>query len=204
MKLKILLLSLLFLFSLPSFGQSFKAGLTAGLVASQVDGDNFGGYDKIGPYGGLMVAYPINDNLDIAMQISFIQKGSRKNAKPSEGDYDSYLMRLNYAEIPLYMHLNIAKERLYFEGGLTFAYLINAVEKDAYGVIQQATSVPDFRRFEMGILGGFVWMLNEKYSVGIRGQYSLIPIRQTPIIKLWYYNDPLQNNVLVTYLSYYF
>ncbi|MBN2745208.1 MAG: PorT family protein [Bacteroidales bacterium] len=195
----------IFLLSVQSrlMAQSFKSTISAGIVGSQVDGDNLGGYDKIGIYAGLGVRYPLSANIDLGMQISFIQKGSRQNADPANGLYDAYLMRLNYAEIPVFIQGKISK-KVYFLAGPTLGYLISAIEKDNYSVVTQPSSVPPFRKFEIGILGAFGYQVNDKWSVVVRGQYSMIPIRKTPIIQLWYYNDSLKNNVLVFVLNYHF
>lgn len=204
MRLRIHIFILLFFITYLAEAQSFKSGLGFGFVASQVDGDNLSGYDKIGVYGGLFVAYPINDKFDMSMQISFIQKGSRRNAKPSDGLYDSYLMRLNYVEIPVYFNWKLYQDKLYFQAGITFGYLISAVEKDEYGVIYQPSSVPQFREFELGVLGGFSYKINTRWSLGLRSQYSVIPIRKTPIINLSYYNESQNNNLITTALYYNF
>lgn len=204
MKIRLLFFIAILISPYLSIGQSFNSGLAFGLVASQVDGDNFGGYNKIGLYGGIFVGHPINDKFDLNMQISFIQKGSRQNASPADGVYTSYLMRLNYAEIPLYFNWKLYQKKLYFQGGLTFGYLINAIEKDEYGVITQSSSVPEFNRFELGILGGFGYNINDKWSFVLRGQYSILPVRNTPLIVLWYFNESLRNNVITTALYYHF
>jgi hypothetical protein len=185
-------------------GQSFKSGFSLGLVASQVEGDGFGGYNKLGYYGGLMVGYPINDRVEVDMQISVIQKGSRQNARPNDGIFNTFVMRLTYAEVPLYVHYRITKEKLYFNGGFSFGYLINAVERDEYGVIVPDPTVPEFRQFEWAALVGFSYQINDDWSVMIRGQYSLLPIRKAPIIIQWYYNGSQENNVITTSITHHF
>ncbi len=203
MRYFLIILILIVFFNHELSSQSFKSTISAGIVGSQVDGDNFGGYDKIGLYAGLGVRYPMSANIDLGMQISFIQKGSRQNADPANGLYDSYLMRLNYAEIPIFIQGKISK-KIYFQAGPTIGYLISAIEKDNYSVITQPSSVPPFRKFEFGLLGAIGYSINDKWSVIVRGQYSMIPIRKTPIIQIWYYNDSLKNNVLVFALNYHF
>lgn len=48
-------------FALPFFAQSFYGGINAGFTVSQVDGDNYGGYHKISPLGGIYVRNTFND-----------------------------------------------------------------------------------------------------------------------------------------------
>ena len=197
--------TLFFILILPTvvISQSFKAGFQFGVSATQVDGDNLTGYNKAGLYGGGYVNHPVGNKDNIQMEISFIQKGSRKNAKPSDGIYDSYLMRLNYVEVPL---LYIHNFRKYFavQAGFSTAYLISSTEKDNYGTFDNSSSVPSFRNFELAGMVGMSIRFKEKWDFVFRFSYSLIPIRDTPIFSFAYYNKPQHNNVLITALQYHF
>jgi hypothetical protein len=67
---------------LPARGQGFRAGIIAGISATQISGDDLGGFDKAGLVAGGMVSTNISKKLDLAMEITFFQKGSKKNADP--------------------------------------------------------------------------------------------------------------------------
>ena len=196
---------ILFILMIPAavISQSFKAGFQFGITATQVDGDNLTGYRKAGLYGGGFVNHAINNGDHLQLEISFIQKGSRKNAKPSDGIYDSYLMRLNYVEIPILYYHQIKK---YFsiQAGISTGYLISSTEKDNYGTFVPSPSVPEFRNIELSGLVGMSFRFKEKWDFVFRFSYSLIPIRDTPVMSFAYYNKPQHNNVLVTALQYHF
>lgn len=190
------------LFPLLAVSQSFKAGFQFGVSATQVDGDNLSGYNKAGIYGGAFVNHPIGDRDFLQMEISFIQKGSRKNAKPSDGIYDSYLMRLNYVEVPIFYYHQLK----YFtvHAGISTGYLISSMERDNYGTFTPSPSVPAFRSLEFAGLLGLSLKFKEKWDFVFRFSYSLIPIRNTPIMSFTYFNRPQHNNVLITALQYHF
>lgn len=198
-----LILTFAILFPLVALSQSFKAGFQFGVTATQVDGDNLSGYNKAGIYGGGFVNHPIGDRDNLQLEISFIQKGSRKNAKPSDGIYDSYLMRLNYVEVP-FLYSHHIKKYFNIHGGISMGYLISSKERDNYGVFVPSPTVPSFRDFELAGLLGMSFRFKEKWDFVFRFSYSLIPIRDTPILSLAYYNKPQHNNLLITALQYHF
>ena len=79
-------------FSTSLTAQNFDAGFIGGLVATQVDGDGYGGYDKAGPIVGLWVGHRISHSYYSRVEFRYIQKGSY--AKTSD-DGGYYRMRLN-------------------------------------------------------------------------------------------------------------
>src|SRR5690554_5506952 len=73
---------------------SFRAGASFGVIASQVAGDGYGGFDKAGLFGGPFVNIYTSENWSWQMEINYAQKGSRKNPNTAEGDHESFIMRL--------------------------------------------------------------------------------------------------------------
>src|SRR5689334_8356720 len=116
-------------FSFNSHAQRFKAGILAGLSATQISGDQLGGFDKAGIVAGGIVKTALSPKTDLAMEILYFQKGSKKNANPDNGDYSSYLLRLNYFEVPLVVQWNYSK-RITLEVGPTFGSLVSSVEEN--------------------------------------------------------------------------
>ena len=60
-----------------SYGQRFHGGPMTGLVVSQVDGDNLGGYNKPGIRAGGWVNTQISDLTTLQLELQYIQKGSK-------------------------------------------------------------------------------------------------------------------------------
>ena len=67
-------LFLLLLFSVFASGiveaQVFTGGLSAGLVGSQVAGDNFSGYNKAGIFAGGFVALSVSEKSSLQMELT--------------------------------------------------------------------------------------------------------------------------------------
>jgi len=104
--MKKLILSLLFLFIVAfGFAQKFNGGAMIGMAATQVAGDTYSGFNKAGPIAGFFVNLNASERSTFQLELFYIQKGSRKNADAVTGDYDSYLLRLNYIEMPLLYQL---------------------------------------------------------------------------------------------------
>ena len=165
----------LLFFSLPGFlhAQSFRAGVLTGVTASQISGDQLGGFDKAGLMAGGVVSLQLSKKFDLAMEILYIQKGSKKNPKPDVGDYSSYLLRLNYFEMPLMLQWHYSK-RFTFEGGFTFGALLNEYEEDELGELPERRP---FDKFELGVAGGMKVNFAQKFSFITRIAGSILAVR---------------------------
>jgi len=173
-KLSLFTLALLLIsISLPA--QKFRAGLAIGISATQISGDNLGGFDKAGLVAGGTVSTALSQKFDLAMEILFFQKGSKKNSNPDKGDYNSYLLRLNYFEVPILFQWNYSK-RFTFEIGPTFGALLSYREEDALGDVEWSPPRP-FDKFELGIAGGMKGHFAKKFSGVFRIESSVIPVR---------------------------
>jgi len=189
-------------FCLLTNAQSFNFGLSGGLIGSQVNGDQFRGYNKLGFMGGISVNRTIYDN-DFQMEFNFIQKGSRKNQNPDAGDFTTYIMRLNYIEIPVLYKYKL-HQHLSIHGGLKLAYLINSKEFDNYGLITANPGIPDFRDFDYSVFAGMDIPLKNNWSAIFRFTYSIRAIRPTPSNTVYYLNRGQYNEVLTLGLQYQF
>jgi len=75
---KIILLSICSLIALHIQAQGFKGGGHIGLLATQVDGDNHGGYKKAGLFAGLFTNYSFAEKkIQLQFELNYAQKGSR-------------------------------------------------------------------------------------------------------------------------------
>jgi len=198
-----LLLLLLFFAATALSAQNFNAGLQLGLAASQVTGDQLSGFHKVGMFGGVFVSYPTGHLGDIQLELNYIQKGSRKNAHPDEGDYEKYLMRLNYVAMPLFYRFNI-KSSLTIELGAEFAYLISSKEFDIYGEITPDPRKADFRDIDLSAFAGLGVKFHKHFRFILRYSYSVMPIRPQPDEGFFYYDAGQFNEVLITSIQYQF
>lgn len=200
---KISLLILLIISSIAGFTQDFNAGIQLGITGTQVTGDQLAGFNKAGLFGGFFVNRPLGKLGEGQLEINFIQKGSRKNAKPDEGDYESYLLRINYIEVPIMYRFRL-KSFLRIEAGTMFAYLINSKEFDIQGQITPDPTINGFKKLDFSAFAGLNYTINDKLAITLRYSYSVLAIRPKPQTVTYRYDAGQFNEVVCTTLQYQF
>jgi len=201
MKQVYLILFLLGITSMLSYSQRFEGGVLGGLSASQVDGDTYTGYHKPGIVAGGYVQTNLSRMVFIGMELKFAQNGSRKNPDPKvPDDQTKYIMRLNYAEMPVYLGVRTS-EKISLLAGLSPGYLISGTEYNNYGKFVEADQHP-FNALDVEGMLGFRFQLTDRLNIDLRGQYSLVPIRELPGDALWYWRDSQFSNLLTTTILY--
>lgn len=199
---KIFILLILFYVTNHADAQFFFGGFKAGISGSQVSGDRLSGFDKFGLNGGLYAGTNLSAVTRIQMEMMFVQKGSRQNAKPHKGIYSSYLLRLNYIELPLIVTW---RGNSYFEieAGASYGYLIRNtdVEWDENGVMPGMTP---FRKYEIAGHLGFNYLFNENLRFNFRLNNSILPIREHAGGATYFLNRGQYNTVLMMGINYLF
>jgi hypothetical protein len=152
--------------------QRFNAGVMAGGVTSQVDGDTYDGYHKFAFLGGGYVCLQVSPHSSFQMELEYIQKGSRRTDTTVMGG-DTYLLRLHYIEIPV-LYQYTFKKRFYFEAGPVADILIGSLELKNGAVPPQ--TVP-LRPVTLAGIFGFGAYLTKNLRLNVRSNYSLISIR---------------------------
>jgi hypothetical protein len=173
-----LVLGVLFFFSIQSFGQSSEGRLfdvygSAGVSSSQVSGDQLSGFNQIGLSLGIGTELQTNDTWKPRFEILFTQMGSRKNARPDENDFDSYLLRLNYVQLPISM--SYVSGSTGFELGLAPAYLLSFKEEDENGTVIGLGR--EFKDYDLSGLIGIRYVFAENWELSTRLVQSITPIR---------------------------
>ena len=163
--------------SLTSSAQVFQTGLLAGIGATQIEGDGYGGYDKIGFIVGGFVNTDISKKLATQFEIYFINKGSFNALQPDKGDFDSFKANINYIEVPVALQYH--QQQFTFEAGLYLAKIIGTPSlSDENGEIF-IIQFP-FKPFDFGGFLGISYHLNEHLIFNLRSKNSIIPIRDMP------------------------
>lgn len=145
----------------------------AGVVGSQVAGDTYNGYHKPGIFAGGFVNYQFTKHSLVQMELEFFQKGSRKNPDYEHNDFDQYLFRVNYVEMPLLYQWKL-NDRLKFEAGPSMGILINYYEE------KDETEIKDGNRpaaLTFQINAGFYIFLTRHLIFNFRTNDSMINIR---------------------------
>jgi hypothetical protein len=184
-----------------SSAQRFNAFVQAGVVTSQVSGDALGGFDKAGLEGGIGVITPVSRSISLSMELTFIQKGSRKPSKLDKGDPSQYLMRLNYLEIPVTASTTIKKLKLDVYLGLAAGYLLSSYEENESGEL--IFKLP-FNSTDISVTGGLRYALSEHLQVDFRGIQSILPVREFGGQVSPFFDGGQYNSAFVLMFGYYF
>ena len=104
----------------------FKASLVVGAYGTQIDGDNYNGYNKLSLSGGLRAIAILNDHFDANIELLYQEKGS--SIETVLGQERNRKIHLAYMEIPfLIRYFPGQKERgVSLETGLAFARRIGS------------------------------------------------------------------------------
>lgn len=181
----------------------FEGRLILGMNMTQVDGDTYGGYHKVGINAGGMVYVHFGKKTGMSMEMLYSQKGARgANARSSfyVGTYlDKYYLNLNYLDIPVLFHLKRGA-LIDYEAGLCYGLLLRSGEwgyADVPVLIQ-----PEFNYFntsEISYIGGACFRLSKRLRGNLRLQYSFNYVRPGERIPEHYYlNQAGQKNNVVS------
>jgi hypothetical protein len=185
---------MLFLFSTGyGFSQQFEGGIMGGLTASQIDGDSYSGYNKVGIQAGAWVQRLFTYTIAGQMELRYVQKGSLHTNKPGDDNY--YKAALHYIDIPI-MAQYIYNEKVVFELGIGPEFLISGKEFGVYGELPEAEKGPPFHTFTMSAIVGIGYTFWDVLTFSARFNYSIIPIRDHPSGQIYLLNQGQYSNVL--------
>ncbi len=178
-----------------SMAQQFHGGILAGLVGSQVAGDTYSGFKKAGIFVGGYVSIDIAERSSFQMELTYFQKGSRENPTEKNG-YQSYLLRLNYIELPVLYQYTAGRFTVF--GGPSAGFLMGYYEEVNQEVISDQQYYNRPARVTLQINLGFRFEIAPKLGVDFRTNNSLLNVfsqNQTGDIRRIFdygrYNDAL-------------
>ncbi len=174
---KFLFITALLLIGISCYAQEFRAGPLLGMSFSQVDGDNYAGYNKVGLHLGGFVSRHINDRWEAQLDISYMQKGSREAPNPKEGKYDDYKIHLSYIQFPLVARYRY--KQFSAEGGASINVLLNSEEEidgTPIGDLPAHDIVP-FQNIEWATVFGLNYHFSDRLWINCRWLYSINRIR---------------------------
>ncbi len=175
MYLKLLLTLTLSLGTVLSYSQAIDAGIKAGVAASQVSGDGYSGFNKAGLIFGGFAKINLKEKHHIQFEITYTQKGSRRNPNTSEGDNDFFLLRLDYIEVPVLYQYDY--KSFTFEVGPYISTLVNEHLEDELGEFSLPAEWNQFRNIDLGLTAGIAFNFNEHLIMSWRFSNSIVPFR---------------------------
>jgi len=150
--------------------QNFEVHLTGGFNASQIDGDLFAGYNKLGIHGGIGVAYILDDSWSVETGMFYDALGSQKELQiGSTAPEEQQKIKLAYVSIPISGRYEIESVPLSFGLGLQFSYLIHSS-------IQDRTDDAILEFFNSTDIAGFLtarYHFSEYWSISVKASESV-------------------------------
>lgn len=155
----------------PTYPLTF--GLYGGITASQVTGDTYTGFQRIGVNAGGFMNQYIDANIYWQVELKYVTRGVYKGPE----DYDPTLYRstYHYVELPLSVHY-LNNEKYLLELGISPEVLLYATYEDGYGELNPS-SYPENRTFGLSVFVGFGYWFSKKMGVNMRYTNSAIPFR---------------------------
>ena len=168
-----LLLILVLFFGANVMSQNFFGGLVAGGTISQVGGDARGGYNKIGLVGGAFAGLNLSQDVDVQMELKYIQKGSYSADVEYWYAFDPFLIKLDYVDLPVVFAYNLNKinindvnlKWLKFELGLSFDFLVN-YKQEIQGVVVKESN--PWNKVVLNTVVGVRVCVKENFEIGLR------------------------------------
>ncbi|MFA8299644.1 MAG: porin family protein [Hyphomicrobiales bacterium] len=160
--------------------QIIKGAAIVGLNASQVEGDEVKGFDKLGFDIGAAAIVPFAGNWSFTLEGLYTQKGSFSRNKfmygtPPEGVPYQYSLKLNYVEIPVLIHYT---DKDIIRGGVGFSYsrLLGGEEKEFQKITKPVETL--YKKDDYNLLADVQVRLFQNLWMDMRYSYSLVPIRE--------------------------
>ncbi len=162
----------------------FVGGLTAGASLTQVDGDSYRGYDKLGLIAGGIVYIPFGDDMNLpiegtmalSMEVLYSQKGSKGGINQHQG-IKSHSINLHYGEVPILLNFYRGSRKSIYGLGLSIGYLGFNEEIIDRGAGGTRVNEPPFNKFDLGLVGSINFHLYKGFYLNPRLNYSMIRIR---------------------------
>ncbi len=174
--------------------QRFKAGVLFGLNASQIYGDDIGGYNKLGLQGGLRGITVLDEKKEVAVELLYSQRGSYQKDSPFGGPLK---IGLQYVEIPVvftykdWLDEETGFYKIQASGGLSFGRLLKAsAEGSKFDDITD-----EFQRNDISVTIGAEYFTRENFAFGLRWSRSLNRLYNNK-------KDPGRNSLVGYFLSF--
>ncbi len=159
--------------------RTFYGGFSLGSTFTQVQGDLYAGYHKIGITGGPIVYAELVNNFAISLEILYSQKGARANKDEARENYlvRDYYLNFHYVEAPVLFNY-FDKRNSHIGAGFSYSQLFGFKENP--GTIPEYKENLDdyaFRFYDINAVVSGNLHLYKNIFLNIRFQHSLISIR---------------------------
>lgn len=171
----------------------FNAGLVMGIGLSQIDGDQYTGFDKRGLRGGLKGAMFLNDRLDIVVGLLYNQKGSKFEDLSGNLYHRNRkrVIHLDYMEVPLLISFKMQKKEkasgYLLETGFSYARLINYRIEETIQDPQRNVSfnalADDLINNEFNFIASLNFFFNRHIGIGVVYTFQMNKVYENKLLE---------------------
>ncbi len=176
-----------------------------GFNLSQVDGDEVYGFRKFGLNVGAAAIIPISDRWSVSLETLYSEKGSYRKSQFAPPKDGSYLLKLNYAEVPVLLHYE-DRETMTFGLGASWGRLVKMEEYEHLHKIPWQTLAGPYDTDDFNFLVDVRFRIYKRLWGNARYAYSFVRIRDREFMdytgQTWMREQ--YNNVITVRLIYIF
>src|SRR5690554_5720067 len=193
LKIKKLPLILFMFLSTTTFGQFYAnhdyynrliGGVVGGVGFSQVDGDGYKGYDKLGFTGGGIlymtmgdVNLPFEGTVAFSFEVMYSQKGAKGKGGVPNGGITAQQIQMHYGEIPIQINIFRGTRKSNIGTGFSLGYLGFSEELITTITGEEIKDGYPFRKLDLNyVLTGNIHLWKGIF-LSPRFQYSMISVR---------------------------
>lgn len=147
-----------------------------GTNLSQVDGDEVYGFYKFGLNVGAAAIIPISERWSVSLETIYNEKGSYQGSQYAPPKDGSYLLKLNYAEVPVLVHFE-DRETMTFGLGMSWGRLVQMEEYEHLHRIPWETATGPYKADDFNVLFDVRFRLHKRLWGNVRYAYSIAKIR---------------------------
>ncbi|MCB9284833.1 MAG: PorT family protein [Lewinellaceae bacterium] len=155
----------------------FGAGIVAGINASQIQGDDSAGYNRLGVRAGFRGIVHLSEKSDFGLDLLYSMRGSTTELVPNNNSL-RYVIHLDYIEVPVWISYKdwLSPDgyyRLQGFAGLSYGRLFNTRVVD---VIILEDEQDNFAKNDLSITLGAAYHLSRRFSLGVNYTRSVVPL----------------------------
>lgn len=165
----------------------FGATLLAGFNASQIDGDDYPGFNKLGFNVGIRGDIYIADKMQVGMELTYSQRGSRSELLAGQSALPQLIIDLDYIQVPVLFRFSdwYIEEENYFRvnafAGLSYGRLLRSRAINSY--FEGQTEL--FNKNDIGFHIGAGYQFNPNMAITLRFNRGLTKVfdhRDDPLV----------------------
>lgn len=165
--------------------QRFKAGLVLGITASQVDGDNYIGFDKRGIQGGIFGEAVLTKQISLLTELFYTPRGAKIEVGRTGYNPKDRIIHLAYMEVPIVFQFKTKADGLgyFLETGMSYSRLFDKRINEDFvpaGEVSYKVLSDEFKSGEFSFLAGLGYQFSKHLGLKLRYSLSVTNFYQNP------------------------